>query len=341
MFERHRILAALEDAVLAPSIHNSQPWRFRASADRVEIVLDASSTPRLVDPMGRWALQSIGAVTAAFELAVAARLGLGTETVLFPEGEEPDSGPAAGGQGWDGRTLAVVRPVADSTAVVEERARLAAALPARHTTREPLLGGPPTDEEVRTITDATGARPPVRGAALDPTLATLLLELTALADARRVDDPAYLAEVQNWVDHAGKVGIPHAAGGVASADGAFPGRDFSRSLSGRADWSGEATYEDPPFLFAILSDGDGPRDQLLAGYGLLRATVAATALGLGVGVLGQALEEVELHERVDAIVSGTFGEPVVVHQLLRLGHPAGVLSPGRSQRRPVKELLIG
>lgn len=340
MFERRRMLAALGDAVLAPSIHNSQPWRFRVGGDGVAIVLDASVTPRLVDPVGRWALQSIGAVTAALELAIAARLGQGTETILFPDGDVPQEGPTAGGQAWDGRTLALVRPAAAPAGVVEARARLAAALPLRHTTREPLLGGAPSSDEVRSVVEATSVLSPVRGVALDEALGLRLLELTALADAKRVDDPAYLAEVQNWVDHAGKVGIPHGAGGVASAGGAFPGRDFSRSLSGRADWAGEATFEDPPFLFAVVSSGDTPRDQVLGGYGLLRATTSAAALGLGTGVLGQALEEADSRAEVDAAASAGLGEPVVVHQLLRLGHPAGELSAVHTQRRPLKDVLL-
>ena len=340
MFERRRVVAALADAVLAPSIHNSQPWRFRLTGEGVEVVLDASSTPRLVDPVGRWALQSIGALVASLEVAVAARLGQGTQTTFFPDGDAPRPGPTAGGQGFDGRTLAVVRPVAAGPEVLEERSRLAPALPLRHTTREPLLGGAPTDAEWRSVSEAAGVLPPIRAVRAGDELGLRLLELTALADAKRVDDPAYLAEVARWIDRDGRVGIPHAAGGVASADGAFPGRDFSRSLSGRADWSGEAVFEASPALLVVLGRGDGPREQLLGGYGMQRAMLAATVLGLGTGVLGQALEEEESRAAVGAVVSAELGEDVAVHQVLRLGHPTGPLAPGRTERRAVKELLV-
>lgn len=341
MFERRRLQQALGDAVTAPSIHNSQPWRFRVEGDIVEVVLDASETPRLVDPSGRWALQSIGAVVATLELGIAQRLGAGTETTLFPDGEAPGTGPVAGGQAWHGRKLAILRVVPAPADVVAERARLAAVLPERHTTREPLLGGAPSAAELASISVAASVFPPVQGRAVPAQLAQELLEITALADASREDDPAYLAEVERWVDHRGAVGIPRAAGGVVADDGRFPGRDFSRTLSGRSDWAGTARFEDPVTLFAIVADGagggDGPRAQLLAGYALVRAQLAAAAAGLGVGVVGQALEEESFRSRLRSAAS-SLG---VVHQLLRLGHPTGSLTARPTPRRSIKELLIG
>lgn len=340
MFERRRMLTALEDAVLAPSIHNSQPWRFRVSADQVEVVLDAAVTPRLVDPDGRWALQSMGAAVASLELAVGARLGHGVEIDWLPDGDEPGPGPTAGGQAFDGRTVAVLRTVSAPPDEVAAAARLAAELPRRFTTRAPLRGGPPTAGELREIDTAAGAASPVRGAGASADLAERLLEITALSDARRVDDPAYLAEVEGWIDRRGRVGIPHEAGGAASVDGSFPGRDFSRTLSGRADWARDDAFESAPFLYLVLSPGGSPRESLLGGYGLQRALLAATAQGLGTGVLGQALEEHDTRARVDYLVSTALGRRVVVQQIVRLGHPDGELAHPATQRRPVKELLL-
>ena len=340
MFDRRRILTALQEATLAPSIHNSQPWRFRISGDAVSVLLDASVTPRLVDPSGRWALQSIGAVVASLEIALATATGHAVATEYFPDGEAEGSGPTAGGQRWDGRVLAVVRQGGSDAPATEAAARLFPALSQRHTSRSPLLGGAPSDSEWQQVVAASSAGS-VRGFQVPQALGERLLELTALADAQRVDDPAYLAEVQKWIDHSGKVGIPHAAAGASDSAGAYPGRNFARSLSGVADWSGKETFEDPPALFVVASSGDSARDQVLGGYGLQRALLEATSLGLGTGVLGQALEEAASHEAVNAAVSSALGEELVVHQILRLGHPDQPLLPAaRTPRRKVSELLV-
>ena len=339
MFDRRRIMTALQEATLAPSIHNSQPWRFRIEGDAVSVLLDASVTPRLVDPSGRWALQSIGAVVASLEIALAAQSGHGVSTEYFPDGEAEFPGPAAGGQRWDGRVLAVVRQDGSESDVDDARA-LFPALSQRHTSRSPLLGGPPSASEWGQIA-AAGSRDVVRGLQVPQELGERLLELTALADAQRVDDPAYLAEVQKWIDHSGKVGIPHAAAGASDAAGTYPGRNFARSLSGVADWVGNETFEDPPALFVLVSSGDSARDQVLGGYGLQRALLAATALGLGTGVLGQALEEEASHQAVNEAVSAAMGETLVVHQVLRLGHPdQPLLQAARTPRRKVSELIV-
>src|SRR5262245_55774431 len=56
----------LEAAVAAPSIHNSQPWRFRVTALGVDVFADRDRGLHVIDPIGRELLISIGA--AVFNL---------------------------------------------------------------------------------------------------------------------------------------------------------------------------------------------------------------------------------------------------------------------------------
>lgn len=343
MVDRDRIITALEDASLASSIHNSQPWRFRIGDGAVEVVLDASATPRTVDPSGRWALASIGAVVANLELALTARTGLAVATRYLPDGEAPAGSETAGGAAYDGRTLAVVSlGETATTSVAMQSARLAGAIKDRHTTRGPLLGGPPSVEEWADVRSAVAYSGDVAADAADADLVPALLGLTAAAEVSRQDETDYLDEIQGWVENEAPAGtgIPRAAIGIPDADGHVPIRDFTQTPMGSSA-NGEATFfEDPPALLVLHSAGDSARDQILGGYAMQRAMLEATALGLGVGVLGQALEEADSRAQVDAAVSSSLGRPVVVHQVLRLGHPLGALTHSPTPRRPVAELIL-
>ena len=54
------VRAAVEDATRAASIHNSQPWIFVYRGESIDLWLDVGRAPHVVDPSGRWAVQSAG-----------------------------------------------------------------------------------------------------------------------------------------------------------------------------------------------------------------------------------------------------------------------------------------
>src|SRR5919106_437102 len=68
-------------AILAPSMHNTQPWRFRFSGTGIEVHRDPRYELPAEDPERRMSLTSIGAVV--FNLrAAAAHLGYQTTVTL-------------------------------------------------------------------------------------------------------------------------------------------------------------------------------------------------------------------------------------------------------------------
>src|SRR5690606_41301226 len=64
--------ACLAAAVLAPSVHNTQPWRFEVQPTAVEVYADYSRQLTVADPTGRALILSVGA--AVFNLRVAVRV---------------------------------------------------------------------------------------------------------------------------------------------------------------------------------------------------------------------------------------------------------------------------
>ncbi|MBB2770971.1 MULTISPECIES: hypothetical protein [Mycolicibacterium] len=86
--DRDTIHAALSLAIRAPSIHNSQPWRWRVGEDSVHLYADTPPHLSHTDPDGRELLISCG---AALNHCVIALSALGWRSVVhrFPNPAEP------------------------------------------------------------------------------------------------------------------------------------------------------------------------------------------------------------------------------------------------------------
>ena len=74
---------ALAAAVRAPSVHNTQPWRWRVTSDRLELHADPDRRLPYTDPDRRDLLVSCGSALGFLHVALAA-LGVGHEVVRFP-----------------------------------------------------------------------------------------------------------------------------------------------------------------------------------------------------------------------------------------------------------------
>ena len=86
---------AVEQAVLAPSSHNSQPWTFRVDEDSVDLFADPSRKLSAADPEGRELVISCGAALVNLELALAHK-GRKADVAFLPDSEEPARCPGCG-----------------------------------------------------------------------------------------------------------------------------------------------------------------------------------------------------------------------------------------------------
>ena len=75
-------------AVWAPSVHNTQPWRFSAAGSEVALHADASRQLPVADPLGRELMISCGAALFTAKLAVRS-LGYVPETRILPDPADP------------------------------------------------------------------------------------------------------------------------------------------------------------------------------------------------------------------------------------------------------------
>ena len=71
--QRRALERAVDCAVRAPSVRDTEPWRFELSPDRLVIRADRTRQLTTLDPTGRELVQSVGAALFNARVALAAR----------------------------------------------------------------------------------------------------------------------------------------------------------------------------------------------------------------------------------------------------------------------------
>lgn len=297
---------------MAPSMHNTQPWKFRVLRDSqaIEVRADPARMLRHTDPNGRAVHLACGAALFNLRIAVAAG-GREPVTRLLPDPAEP-------------LLLATVRLGGRHRPRDDER-DLRAAIPVRRTNRSPFSDRPVPAGVLSELVQA--AR--LEGATLDlPGHAETCRLLRVVADAENdlLGDPGYRAELARWVGgERDKDGIPGSAAGPRDPRGRTPVRAF---LGGAA--AGYAWFEDAPQLAVLSTQGNAREDWLRAGQALQRTLLTATVRGIATSPLTQPLETRDAWLVRDPAGDGW---PQLI---LRIGY--GLPVPA-SPRRPVDDVL--
>jgi nitroreductase len=309
------IAGLLRTAALAPSLHNTQPWRFgfaRAS-QTIKLYADPSRMLGHSDPNGRAVHIACGAALFNLRLAVAVA---GREPVvrLLPDAAEP-------------MLLAVLR-LGGSRRADQAEEELHAAIPDRHTNRQPFSNRAVPPGVLAELLEAAAAE----GATLhlpDHAETARLLYLVRDAERSLLDDPAYQAELASWVGGArDRDGIPDSALGPRDPGGTTPVRDFS---PGRHQSASYAWFEDNPQLAVLFTPGGSRSDWLRAGQALQRVLLAATARGIAATPLTQPLETADAW-----LVPDPRAGNEIPQMILRLGYGLPVAG---TPRRPISEIL--
>ncbi|MFE4517271.1 Acg family FMN-binding oxidoreductase [Kitasatospora sp. NPDC056783] len=314
-----RLLAAAGGA--APSLHNSQPWRFVPTPDGrgLAVYADTGRTAPLADPVGAAVHIAVGA--AVFNLRVAAgQLDREPLVRLLPEVAEPE-------------LLAVFDLSRPAAAAVPFGRDLYPAIAARHTSREPFAQRDVPEAVIGELIEAARAEG-VALAALEEEGVRRVLDLTAEAESRNAADPARTAETRAWLrpdDGSAEDGIPRSALGPQDHEARVPMREFSgHPPQGPAQPS--RRFEALPQLCTLTTPGDGPLDWLRTGQALERVWLLATLHGLRLTIWHQAIEWPDTRWALRDPAAG----PGHVQLVLRTGYgPPGAATP----RRSVEEIL--
>jgi nitroreductase len=299
----------IEAASAAPSIHNTQPWRFRVTDELIDVHADPDRMLWVADPRGRALHLSCGA--ALFNLRLAIRM-LGAKPLVWPL-PDPEGKP----------TLLASVELAPGRPPTSDERSMFETIYQRHTSRAPFSERPiPESVQFRLEQEAGYEFAVFRMLSLSE--ANAVLDLAAEADQELADDYSHQVELSRWIGTEGGDGIPGDALGYRPVTGQAPVRDFGRASAAIVRPSGR--YEQQPRLAVLATSGDRPSDWLRAGQALERVLLAAAGVGLATSLLYQ---QVELHD-----VAGRGGKwwswPEWPQIIIRLGYgPTGKRTPRR------------
>ncbi|MGW2248727.1 Acg family FMN-binding oxidoreductase [Kitasatospora sp. NPDC001660] len=303
---------------MAPSLHNSQPWRFRPTSDLrgLEVHADLGRAVRAADPDGRALHISIGA--ALFNLRVAAaHLGRDAAVRLQPSGE--DTQPRA--------VLDLSAPARSPRPFGED---LYPAIAGRHSSRQPFANRDVPEALVAEFITAAQAEG-VTLTMLEEAGVRRVLSLTSEAEARIAADVTREAETRRWLRLEPSCdGIPLEALGSHDRDARVPMRGFTGHPPRHA--TPAERFEALPQLAMLTTHFDHQADWMRTGQALERVWLIATLHGVRASVLHQAVEIPDTRWRLRDPADG----PAHAQLVLRVGYgPPGSATP----RRPVEDVL--
>ncbi|OBI03905.1 NAD(P)H nitroreductase [Mycolicibacter heraklionensis] len=301
---RETIRTALLLAARAPSVHNSQPWRWRVYPDlpapRLDLYVEPDLQLRNIDPDGRGMILSCGAALHHCVVALAA-LGQQVKVHRLPDPARPNLLASI--------ELGVQGPQPD---VSQVDVALAAAIPRRRTDRRFFSGWPVADADIALM----GARAARSGVMLRKVDAVdRLNEVVARAVFEHCTNYDYLAELATWSGRYGSVaGVPAHNAPTPDAGAPIPGRFFAGPALTQPP--GAVPADDRAVMLALGTESDDRLAQLRSGEATSVVLLTATALGLASCPVTEPLEIAETRDAVRRDVFGTSGYP---QMLLRVG----------------------
>lgn len=289
------VRAVLALATRAPSIQNTQPWRWRV--DRTSLHLYSDSGMRLpnTDPDGRDLILSCGATLNHCVIALAA-MGWHADVHRLADPADPSHLAA----------IEVYRHTPDRADIT-----LAAAITQRRTDRRIYSARPVAAGDIASMA-ALAARMGVMLRQADMEKLREIVKRAARAHATNSD---YLVELTRWSGRYGSwAGVPARNVPEHDCTAPVPGRIFAGP--GLAQPPGASPAEDNAVILVLGTEADDRLAQLRAGEATSALLLTATAMGLASCPITEPLEIPKTRDAVRSDVFGAEGHP---QMLLRLG----------------------
>ena len=313
----------VKDAVLlacrAPSVHNSQPWRWVFEDAELRLYVDRHRWVHGTDAFGREAIISCGAVLDHLRIAMIAA-GWRPDIKRFPN---PDNADQLASISFAPADLVTAAQRRSAEAILQRRTdRLPLDRPTHWPSFEPVLRGTIGESSVTLDVMPDEVRPQLA-------LASQLTEIL------RRDDALYHAEIDWWTaSFVSYEGVPpDALASFAERQRVDVARDFPSRGSGHRrtdiamDWS---------TILVLSTDTDTRADVLRCGEVLSTVLLECATAGMATCTLTHLIELDESRDVVRQLIGGS-GEPQV---LIRVGvAPPMEDLPAATPRRPLDHVL--
>jgi nitroreductase len=317
--DRQVVHDAVVLACRAPSLHNSQPWRWVADRAQLHLFADRKRLVQVADRSGREQFLSCGAALDHLRVAMAAA-GWDAYTHRFPNADEPDH-------------LARLDLVRIPTASDAQRQRADAIL-RRRTDRLPFAvpkNWAALESLLRSAIVADGVMLDV----VPDDARQQLGEASRLTEALRRNDPTYQSELRWWTSPFElDQGVPPGSRVAASEASRV---DVARSFPTAGYGGRRPQLEEDHSKILVLSTRDDDRvDVLRCGEALSTVLLECTVAGLATCTLTH-MTEVSPSRDLIRQITGQDGLPQL---LIRVGRtPAHEQQIPLTPRRPVSEVL--
>jgi hypothetical protein len=312
----------IRTAARAPSVHNTQPWRFRVSEDTIELYADPGRKLR-VDPIGREMLISCGAALFGLRLAIRS-LGYQPNVELLPD---PDRL----------RLLARIR-LTTGVQLTDSERRMLEAIPHRHTHRGQFADEPLPDGLMPALQHDALAEGATLAVVPPTIIYRQLADIIGAASRRQDLDPVARAEIRQWTRVTGSAardGVPAQAFPATAVPG-----DSGRERLRQRDFDlgrqvGRLTTGGPPAAATavLVTREDRRADWLLAGQALHRVLAHAADRWVFASLYTQPLEAAAIR----ALISARLSLPGAPQMLLQFGRARTTLATARREPTELME----
>jgi len=310
---------AAEQAHLAPSVHNTQPWRLVIRPDMLELYADRSRQLAALDPTGRQLMISCGCALLNARV-VLAEAGQRVRIDRLPKPSQPD-------------LLARVA-LLDGKAPWTPLVRLEPELARRRTNRREFIREEVPPEVSYEMANAADEEDTDLFIITSDRQRRTTAELCQQAEREQLKNPHYRAELRTWTtdlltrdDGVPAMAVPHVDTG---SGGEIPIRDFDTRSDAWLPPVRESSRDQCLLLLAAREDS--PRGWLRAGEALQRVWLEATRFDHVASLLTQVAEVTatrdQLRDRLNLL-----GYPVV---LIRVGRAPETPA---TRRRPADAVI--
>ena len=312
--EAQKLAFLLRYAVLAPSSHNTQPWKFAIGRDEIALFVNKDRWLRVADTEQRELYTSIGCALENLLIA-AEHFGYRPHVTYFPEPSNL-------------QLVVAVEFLANPEPAPFRPAELFEAISVRHTNHKRYEDRAISSHDLERLKAAVVEEGVSLFLTSDIEIKRRVDQLVNCADATQFADPAFREELDYWIGE-GAFGTPWLLAKLAQLAAGY--LDLGK-FAAKPD---REVLMNAPVLGLICSEENDRQSQVKVGQVFERIYLTATALGIRLQPMSQVVAVPQTRDQLTALL--TSGN-LVVQQPFRLGYAEP--EPAHTPRRTVEEVMV-